>query len=132
MSKRSLKVYVAASSKQLDRAKAAMQLLRLAGHSIAHDWVTEVEAVGSANPPDATNDERWDWAIDDLAGVKAADVVWFLVPDTEGAGAFVELGYALAIEKPVICSGLYQRSIFTAMAVCYDRDDQAFETEFAR
>jgi hypothetical protein len=132
MKKRKLNVYVAASSLQLDRAKAAMALLVNAGHSVAHDWCGIIEARGEANPADASNDDRWDWAIDDLAGVKAADVVWLLVPETEGAGAFVELGYALANDIPVVCSGVYQRSIFTAMAVCYDRDDQAFATEFAR
>jgi hypothetical protein len=132
VSKRKLTVYVAASSLQMDRAKAAMTQLIEAGHAIAHDWPGIIEARGEANPADASNDERWDWAIDDLAGVKSADCVWFLVPDTEGAGAFVELGYALAHDIPVICSGVWSRSIFTAMAVCYDRDDQAFVTEFAR
>lgn len=126
-----MRVYVAASSKQLDRARAAMAQLRAAGHTVTHDWPTIIEARGTANPLDATDDERWDWAIDDLEGVKAADVLWFLVPAEEGAGAFVELGYALAIKKPVICSGAYARSIFTAMTVCYDRDDLAFDTEFA-
>jgi hypothetical protein len=126
------KVYVAASSAQMDRAKDAMAKLRTAGHTVVHDWPTIIEDRGTANPVDATTDERWDWAIDDLAGVKAADVLWLLMPATEGFGAAVELGYALAHGIPVICSGVYARSIFTAMAVCYDRDDQAFETEFAR
>lgn len=125
-----MRVYVAGSSRQLGRVRAAMERLKAAGHTVVHDWPTIIEAQGEANPADATQDERWDWAIDDLAGVKAADCLWFLVPAEEGAGAFVELGYALAIGKPVICSGTYQRSIFTSMAVCYDRDDQAFDTEF--
>jgi len=126
-----MNIYVAASSKQMDRAREAMAKLRAAGHTIAHDWVAEVEAVGSANPPDATLEERWDWAIDDFAGIDRADVLWLLVPAEGGAGAWVELGYALAKRKPVICSGCHERSIFTAMAVCYDRDDQAFDQEFA-
>lgn len=125
-----MKVYVAASSLQLDRAQAAMEWLRAAGHEVTHDWPAIIAARGGANPDDATQDDRWDWAIDDLAGVKSADVLWLLVPYKEGAGAFVELGYALAIGKPVICSGLYMRSIFTAMGVCYDTDEQAFRTEF--
>jgi nucleoside 2-deoxyribosyltransferase len=127
---RRFKVYVAASSKQMDRASQAMAQLRAAGHEVVHDWPAIIEARGVANPLDATQDERWDWAIDDLQGVKRADVLWLLVPNEEGAGAFVELGYALALGKPVIASGVYLRSIFTAMAACYDRDDQAFQTEF--
>ncbi len=123
-------VYVAASSKELGRAKTVMSMLRNAGHTVTHDWPAIIEARGMANPVDATEDERWDWAIDDLAGVAKADVLWLLVPAENGAGAFVELGYALARKKPVICSGPFLRSIFTAMAVCYDSDLAAFETEF--
>jgi hypothetical protein len=126
-----MRVYVAASSKQLDRARMWMAALRAMGHTISHDWTASIEERGEANPPDATRDECWDWAIDDFAGIDTADVVWVLMPTTEGFGAAVELGYALALRKPVIVSGVWNRSIFTAMAVCYDRDDQAFETEFA-
>ncbi len=128
---RKFKVYVAASSLQMDRARDVMAQLRAAGHEVVHDWCSIIEARGVANPSDSTQDERWDWAIDDLQGVKRADVLWLLVPAEEGAGAFVELGYALALGKPVIASGAYLRSIFTAMAACYDRDDIAFKTEFA-
>jgi hypothetical protein len=126
-----VKVYVAGSSKQLDRVKHWMDKLQAAGHTVTHDWPSLIEAVGSANPPDATRDECWDWAIDDLKGVRDAEVLWFLVPETEGAGAWVELGYALARQIPVVCSGVWSRSIFTSMTTCYDRDDLAFEAEFA-
>lgn len=124
-------IYVAASSKQLWRAKQAMAALRERGYTISHDWVLDVETVGSANPPDASDTDRETWAYADLKGVRTADAVWVLMPaENPSFGAGVEFGVALGCGIPIIASGCNNTSIFTSLAVCYDRDDQALDTEF--
>lgn len=123
-------VYVAGSSDQLERAKSAIKALEDRGHVVTHNWVELVEAVGSANPVDASRAERRKWAADDLRGVHKADIMWLLMPHEGGFGAAVELGYALAHGIPIIASGTWTRSIFTAFATCYDRDDLALAAEF--
>jgi nucleoside 2-deoxyribosyltransferase len=52
------------------------------------------------------------------------------MPFEGGFGAGVELGYAIAKSIPIVCSGSCTRSIFTAFADCYDRDDQALDAVF--
>lgn len=125
------RIYVAGSSAQLERARAAMDALKERGYLVAHDWVTEVEKVGSANPPDAPMAKQAAWAREDLQGVLFADYLWLLMPAEEGWGAAVELGYALANSVPVIISGLHNRSIFSSLAAeRFDRDDQALDACF--
>lgn len=127
-----MKVYVAASSGQLDRATAAMNALEERGHTVTHDWVTEVRLVGEANPLDASQLEQLRWARADLAGVLDADIFWLLMPSSGGFGAAVELGYAIAKGIPIIVSGgVPSRSIFTSFATdCLDRDDLALNKYF--
>ncbi len=125
------RVYVAASSKELGRAKAAMALLREYGHEVTHDWVAEVEEVGSANPEHATVADKCRWAKADLDGVRAADLIWLLMPDQGGLGAYWEAGYAQALGKGLIVSGKHRRSIFTVYAGCFDSDLEAFDEVFA-
>jgi nucleoside 2-deoxyribosyltransferase len=129
-----VRVYVAGSSGQIERAKSAIAALRERGHIVTHDWPVLVERVGSANPPDASSADRTDWATDDLKGVHDADVFWLLMPSTDGFGAAVELGYALAHGRPVVVSGgTPSRSIFTELATwMFDRDDQALDELFTR
>lgn len=44
-----MNVYVTAPSAELDRARAAMALLRRHGMAPAHDWPAQIEAYGTAN-----------------------------------------------------------------------------------
>jgi hypothetical protein len=134
-----MRIYVAASSKELDRAKWAINELRALGHTVTHDWPAEVEKVGSANPTDATIDEAASWSIEDLDGVDDAEVLWLLVPEADGFGAGVELGYAICLrdrtfDAPpihIVCSGPYLRSIFTSLAdALYMTDMDALHAEF--
>lgn len=124
-----LRVYVAASSKELERAKWAMAQVRALGHDITHDWVRCVEQEGEANPAAATLSQCQKWAWDDLEGVSNADVVWVLMPDQDGFGAGVELGYALSNPyMRIICSGPTRRSIFSALADnCFPNDSDVVE-----
>lgn len=70
----------------------------------------------------------------DLSAVHRADVVWLLMPPSAGsAGAFVELGYALAHQKRVYVSGTNcSASIFTSLARVRDTDDRVVYHEICR
>jgi nucleoside 2-deoxyribosyltransferase len=126
-----MRVYIAASSKELGRAKAVKALLEDYGHQVTHDWMAEVEKVGSANPEGASQQDLARWASEDLAGVDNADFFWLLMPEDGGLGAFWEAGYAQARGKVLIVSGRHSRSIFTIFAHRYDSDVEAFEAVFA-
>lgn len=102
-----------------------MNAVRDLGYSVTHDWVSIIEDRGSANPTDATVEQRKAWAKDDLAGVEAADVLWLLMPAEGGLGQFWEAGYAQALRKPIVVSGCYERTIFTAGCRCYTTDHDA-------
>jgi len=129
---KSFTVYVAASSRELERAEGAIQALKDLGHTVVHDWPALVRAVGSANPRHASDDKRMMWASEDLNGVSDADVFWLLMPNVEGGfGAGVELGYAIAGQGAIVCSGPVKRSIFTVYADrVYDTDLDALKAEF--
>lgn len=127
-------IYVAGSSKQLDRARNAIEALRNAGHIVTHDWVEQVDLVGDANPPDASDEQRCVWAWDDLDGVRNADVALFLLPsDHASFGMGVEFGYAVRHrevrpELRIMTAGCTD-SIFAALAdACFDTDGQAIDS----
>lgn len=127
----SYKVYVAGGSHEIARCEDAIQALKDLGHTVVHNWPAMVRAVGSANPADATDDMRHAWAEQDLDGVAAADILWLLMPDREGFGAAVELGYAIGSDTEIIVSGPHQRSIFTVYADrVYPTDLDALKAEF--
>lgn len=91
-----MKVYVAGASKEPDRVSAAMRWLRNAGHTITLDWLAAIEKAGAANEGLSDEDRRY-YAAEDLAAVAEADVIWLLAPENASTGAWVELGYAIAI-----------------------------------
>jgi len=94
-------VYVAASFEETTQVRALYALLRNAGHAITHDWTHE-------SSEGKTDDELAaylnDCAEADLVGVEECDVL-VLLPHKRGKGMYVELGFALAAEKDVICIG---------------------------
>lgn len=91
---RPLRVYVAGSSKERERVEWAMGVVRESGAELTHDWLAVMDAAG----PDELCDHRTLRAAaqDDIKGIDAADVVWFLVPKTPSTGAWFEVGYAFA------------------------------------
>jgi hypothetical protein len=108
-----MKVYVAASSQEMPRARAVITAIREAGHEITHDWVEVIEGVGSANPENASVEECRKWAQEDFDGVYHADVVVFLAPNKGTAqGAFTEFGYALGL----IRAGQFNRKTMVVKA----------------
>ena len=128
-------VYVAASSKEMPRAKRVMELLRKSGLIVTSTWCEEIDKVGQANPLDASEDDRVRWSETDLNEVEAADCLLHLYPLVgSGFGSGVELGTMLTLRKHsepsspkfVISVGENRRSsIFTALAdVQCDTDDE--------
>lgn len=110
-----MKLYLAGSSKERRTIAAYMHELTRAGHVITHDWVAAMDACPLAEADLDVSDARR-YALDDLRGVRAADVVWFLAPETISTGAWVELGYALGIHAGAIIVSGETPSIFARLA----------------
>lgn len=116
-------VYIAGSSKELDRARKYMRAVRESdGLELALDWTVEIEANRSANVGLGFGTRRAA-AGADLEAIKFADVVWLLVPKTRTSGAWVEMGFTLANRIALICSGKTTQSIFCSLA------DHEFQTD---
>lgn len=129
-----MKVYVAGSSSELDRAARWSQALRDAGITVVSTWPEVVAKVGSANPADAPADQRRSWAYTDLVvELGAADTLWLLAPlESPGRGAYVELGVAFAARKTIVCSGPTLQSIFCALGSEFATDEHAFAVLIAQ
>ena len=86
-----MKFYVAGKFEDKERVRLAQRCIESAGHEITHDW-TMAEAFGG--PEEAK---------DDMDGVRDADALLFVNvdPDLPYAGSLVEIGMALALDKPV-------------------------------
>lgn len=122
-----MKIYIAGSSNELDLCDSYMKRVRALGHTITVDWVEMIRLKGSANPRDASVDERRNYAYDDLAGVAEADLVWLLIPKIGGKRCWVELGAAIAQGKQVIASGDTLCSIFCALVDEFPDHEMALE-----
>lgn len=95
-----ISVYVACSSREIDRARSAMRLLEQAGFSIAYDWTTDVEQFGSDGKAQGqalalTDTDLALLAENDMRAIELAHVVLVLWPTTASVGAYVELGAAI-------------------------------------
>ncbi|MGN6107072.1 MAG: hypothetical protein ACTHU0_18340 [Kofleriaceae bacterium] len=122
-----MKVYVAASSGEIQRAKGWISRLVAAGVQVTSTWPETIAAVGDANPRDASPGQRLAWAVADLHQVASADLLWMMAPVKEaGRGAYVELGFAHAQRKLLVVSGCSWQSIFGALAREFETDEEAF------
>lgn len=102
-----LRIYVAASSRELPRAKRAMQAVRNYAHEVTHDWckpIEETRALGLEEHELGAVEAR-EYAEADLIAIERADVVWMLAPNFPTEGFWVELGYALRASKAIVISG---------------------------
>lgn len=140
-------IYVAAASSEIERAKAVMSSLRAIGFEVVSDWPEMIEAAkrehgdNAANPTNATDEQRLEWAMHDLHQVARARALWILLPiDKPTIGAWVELGATVAFSiveqtfapneanRYTISSGPNpKRTIFTAFTDHYETDEAAFE-----
>lgn len=126
-----MKVYVAASSHEIDRARAAMAIVRSIGGTVTFDWTESVEQLGG-NPILLSQAFRSGLAFGDLIAIDSADVVWLLAPIGEPSrGACCEWGYALAKGKPTLITGpedARRASIFFDLATVARDDDERAAT----
>lgn len=99
-----MKIYIAGSSKDIDRCERMVSAVRALGIDITVDWV----AIMRASPPDSAcdADHLAKCARDDIRGVKEADIVWVVGPSVSrpSTGCWGELTAALALGKPVLYS----------------------------
>jgi len=125
----SFSVYVAASSRDIERAELAMNKLRDAGIDVTSTWIDTIRKVGDANPQNATNEQRRSWSGADVAEVMNSDALWLLMPKSPSFGATFEFGFAFAKGLVTWASGPDHRtSIFTALATHqFDSDEDAFD-----
>jgi nucleoside 2-deoxyribosyltransferase len=129
---RPLRVYVAGASAEPERVRWAVAAVRAMGAEVAIDWLAAIEEAGAANEG-LTDADRVRYAQDDLCAVEDADVMWLLAPVEPSAGAWVELGYALALaankrapDRIVVSGSARVRCIFAALAdEEHDRDEDA-------
>jgi len=123
-----LKVYVAASTLEMDRARIVMAHLRAHGIEVTSTWLENISKVGASNQRDASDADRYGWSETDLAEVKRSDLIWLLVPAGDAAtrGAWLEFGYAHALNKGLVASGDTKCSIFTVLGEEFAIDEDAF------
>lgn len=126
-----MKVYLSGSSAppEIDRVALWHNRLTKAGIHVVSTWPAVIAASGSVgNPRDASCDQRRDWSQVDLAEVRSADVLWFLVPEpsTPTRGAWLEMGVAIERGTVLISSGDTKQSIFTALGDEYGTDAEAY------
>lgn len=120
------RIYLAASSRELERAKHWAERLEREGFELTAKWWEDVEAEVDANPTD--HDARIKYARKDVFAVARADFLWLLVPPhgVHSHGAFLEYGLALGGEARRVASGDTKRSIFLALGEEFETDEEAF------
>lgn len=140
--KRISKVYVAAASSDIARAKYWTSKLVAAGLDVTSTWPAVIEKIGDGNPRDATRDQRCQWSSSDLYEVKQSDLVWFLAPTpppqsidgnahvlaptAPARGAYYECGFADALDKTIVTSGDTLQSVFLSRTIEHVEDLDAF------
>lgn len=97
--------YVAASSRELPRAEAAIAHARSLGLLVSYDWTASFRALEreGRSPADQSLGEMQRQALLDLRGVKDCRVL-ILLASVHESEARVEVGYALAAGKPIVVS----------------------------
>jgi hypothetical protein len=133
MSKQLFSVYVAASSSEMDRARAVFSLVKSdPALSLALDWIAQIERVGVANAGISIDDGAR-YAEPSVRAVRECGALVFLIPTSGGSrGAWFELGIAVACEKPIVVVGdPVPVSIFASYAAKHGThvatDEQAIE-----
>lgn len=112
-----MKVYLAASSEELDRVEAVASELTDAGIVIVQDWWNEVRERGTGNPSDF--ESRVLLSSRDVAAIAKCDV--FLVLTGPSFGGGFELREAMVQNKLTLAVG--RKSIFAVRA------DQEYGTD---
>ena len=117
-----MKFYLAGASAEAAQVKALAEWVRRFGGEITVAWWDSVLA-SKVHDRYLTEEARVEFAGQDLIGVLDADVLWLVVPEERGVGAWVEFGFVLgcsasdpAKRHRIIVSGDWKKSIFTSLA----------------
>ena len=114
-----LKVYVAGAYAEAPRVERAFDWVRSRDElALAHDWLSVIRAVNKPDGDLSRADAR-KYANADLEQLRAADLVWFLLPQAHvGRGCWVEFGYALGLSPSpaIVTSGPQLPTVFAALA----------------
>lgn len=123
-----MKIYIAGASKEISTCESFRDRLRTAGHVITHDWMREIRECTVADH-ELTHEARHEYALMDLRGVLAADLLWVVCPDAKSVGCWVELGIALGCGRPMVAlSGPWAPCIFADLAAWrFSSHEAAFE-----
>lgn len=123
-----MNIFIAASSRNLERAiRVRTSLIRL-GFLVPCDWMGRMADRRDRGLVDAdmTDDENMDARTYDLAGVDAADAVLWL--DEGSRGATFEAGYATSAGKLVVAVGTEMLSLYSRTApIRFAKDSEAIE-----
>jgi hypothetical protein len=123
-----VKIYLASSFKCKEDYRRLKGILEANGHTITHDWSKD-------DPSPYEGEDLQDYLMTcaglSILGIRAAQVVVLLARPSM-AGAFVEVGFALGTNVPVIVLDAYkegnQSNIFYAIPECevfVHADDEA-------
>lgn len=122
-------LYIAGASAEVDMVVEYAAKAAAIGWHQTFEWWRDVLENRKRNVPDValTDKERERLSRADLEGVARAEVVWLIIPPPgRSAGAWLELGAAIATKKRIIVSGDWRRSIFTSLAERrFDTHDEA-------
>jgi len=102
-----LKVYIAASSREVERVRAAQQAVADNGWTLTLDWLTPIldNLAAGRRDMDLSAQEAYEHADADCAAIRSAEVLWFLSPLEPTKGAWWELGYGDAHGLLLVASG---------------------------
>lgn len=118
-----MKLYIASKFSNYEAVRAAQKQSIAAGHSITYDWTKHV---------DIGENDMVQCAVSDLEGVEHCDIlILYSVPNMQGA--WLEMGYALAIGTPVVIVGeIVQPTVFShhPLVRCVDSIDYTKLAEY--
>jgi nucleoside 2-deoxyribosyltransferase len=127
MTPRTHRIYIAASSSDLYRARQVARRLTEQGHIITSHWWELIQGAQEEGiePNHPTDPRRSLWARGCLAEIEWADALALLLPSTplRSEGALCEYGYAVALRKITWMVGDWRRTIFSEVAT------QTFEAD---
>lgn len=123
-----LKLYIAGASREAERVRRWTEIANQSSAiKIVSTWVDGAEK-WSGQDDTYSSQLSARIAIQDLAELASADVVWLMVPDNlPSFGAVFEVGFAHGIGKPFVASGaMAESSIFTALGKRCSTDAEAY------
>lgn len=102
-----MKLYVASKFEHKPLARAVMDFLELNGHTITCDWTKHEWPEHYEGKELYSKDIKLTnfFASNDLNGIQEADAIIVLYAGIKGPGMSFEMGYAKALNKPIIMVG---------------------------